>query len=97
MTQRRAGAHPRRTLPAFISDNGGAGAAQSSKTAPYSLCNSHHRALSAQEKLCGGALVEMYLARVSVRKEEDITEALWGSRESPSTISDLNRKIFERV
>ncbi len=43
------------------------------------------------------ALVEMYLAGVSVRKVEDITEALWGSRVSPSTISDLNQKIFKRV
>ena len=43
------------------------------------------------------ALVEMYLAGVSVRRVEDITEALWGSRVSPSTISDLNQKIFEHV
>lgn len=43
------------------------------------------------------ALVEMYLAGVSVRRVEDITEALWGSRVSASTISDLNQKIFERV
>ena len=43
------------------------------------------------------ALVEMYLAGVSVRRVEDITEVLWGSRVSPSTISDLNQKIFERV
>ena len=43
------------------------------------------------------ALVEMYLAGVSVRRVEDITEALWGSRVSPSTVSDLNRKIFQRV
>ena len=43
------------------------------------------------------ALVEMYLAGVSVRRVEDITEALWGSRVSPSTISDLNQKIFKRV
>jgi len=43
------------------------------------------------------ALVEMYLAGVSVRRVEDITEALWGSRVSPNTISDLNQKIFERV
>ena len=43
------------------------------------------------------ALVEMYLAGVSVRRVEDITEALWGSRVSPSTISDLNQKILERV
>lgn len=43
------------------------------------------------------ALVEMYLAGVSIRKVEGITEALWGSRVSPSTTSDLNQKIFERV
>lgn len=43
------------------------------------------------------ALVEMYLAGVSVRRVEDITEALWGNRVSPSTISDLNQKIFVRV
>ncbi len=40
------------------------------------------------------ALVEMYLAGVSVRRVEDITEALWGTRVSPSTVSDLNRKIY---
>jgi len=30
----------------------------------------------------------MYLAGVSVRRVEDISEALWGSRVSASTISD---------
>jgi putative transposase len=39
------------------------------------------------------ALIEMYLAGVSVRRVEDITEALWGTRVSPSTVSDLNSKI----
>jgi len=43
------------------------------------------------------ALVEMYLAGVSVRRVEDITEALWGTRVKPSTVSDLNRKIYERI
>ena len=38
------------------------------------------------------ALIEMYLAGVSVRRVEDITEALWGSKVSPSTISELTRK-----
>ena len=38
------------------------------------------------------ALIEMYLAGVSVRRVEDITEALWGSRVSPATISELNKK-----
>jgi putative transposase len=43
------------------------------------------------------ALVEMYLAGVSVRRVEDITEALWGSRVSPSTVSELNQKIYKRI
>lgn len=43
------------------------------------------------------ALVEMYLAGVSVRRVEDITEALWGTKVSPSTVSDLNQKIYQRI
>jgi putative transposase len=43
------------------------------------------------------ALVEMYLAGVSVRRVEDITEALWGERVSPSTVSELNQKIYARI
>jgi putative transposase len=43
------------------------------------------------------ALMEMYLAGVSVRRVEDITEALWGTRVSPSTVSDLNKKIYETI
>ena len=40
------------------------------------------------------ALIEMYLAGVSVRRVEDITEALWGSKVSASTISELNKKAY---
>lgn len=43
------------------------------------------------------ALVEMYLAGVSVRRVEDITEALWGTRVSPSTVSQLNQKIYVQI
>lgn len=43
------------------------------------------------------ALVEMYLAGVSVRRVEDITEALWGTRVSPSTVSELNQKIYAHI
>jgi len=43
------------------------------------------------------ALVEMYLAGVSVRRVEDITEALWGTKVSPSTISELNQKIYATI
>ncbi len=38
------------------------------------------------------ALIEMYLAGVSVRRIEDISEALWGAKVSPGTISNLNQK-----
>ena len=43
------------------------------------------------------ALVEMYLAGVSVRRVEDITEALWGTRVSPGTVSKLNQQIYEKI
>jgi transposase-like protein len=43
------------------------------------------------------ALIEMYLAGVSVRRVEDITEALWGTRVSPGTVSNLNKKIYQQI
>ena len=43
------------------------------------------------------ALLEMYYAGVSMRRVEDITEALWGSRVSPSTISELNQKVAGQI
>lgn len=43
------------------------------------------------------ALFKMYLAGVSVRRVEDITEALWGTKVSPGTISNLNKKAYEHI
>lgn len=43
------------------------------------------------------ALIEMYLAGVSVRRVEDITEALWGTKVSASTISELNKKAYVHI
>jgi putative transposase len=43
------------------------------------------------------ALIEMYLAGVSLRRVEDISEALWGSRVSASTVSDLNQKAYVHI
>ena len=40
------------------------------------------------------ALVEMYLAGVSMRRVESITEILWGQKVSAGTISNLNQKCF---
>src|SRR4029077_12976205 len=43
------------------------------------------------------ALIEMYLAGVWLRGVEDITEALWGPRVSPATVSTLNKKIYGQI
>jgi putative transposase len=43
------------------------------------------------------ALVEMYLAGGSVRRVEDITEALWGTKVSPGTVSRMNAKIYKTI
>ena len=40
------------------------------------------------------ALIEMYLAGVSVRRVEDITETLWGTKVSSFTISNLKQKAY---
>lgn len=43
------------------------------------------------------AMIEMYLAGVSTRRIEDVSEILWGSSVSASTVSNLNEKAFEAV
>lgn len=39
----------------------------------------------------------MYLAGVSVRRVEDITEALRVTRVSSSIVREMNKKIYERI
>lgn len=43
------------------------------------------------------AMIEMYLAGVSTRRIEDVSEILWGSTVSAATISNLNEKAFVAV
>ena len=43
------------------------------------------------------SMVEMYLAGVSTRRVEDITEILWGKSVSAGTVSNLNKKVYERI
>lgn len=43
------------------------------------------------------ALIEMYLAGVSVRRVEDVTEALWGTRVSAGVVSKLNKQVYEKI
>jgi len=45
----------------------------------------------------GEALIEMYLAGVSVRRVEDIIEAQWGSKVSPATIGERNKKAYFHI
>lgn len=43
------------------------------------------------------ALIEMYLAGVSMRRVEDITEALWVVRTSASTVSSMAQKVYTQI
>lgn len=43
------------------------------------------------------AMIEMYLAGVSTRRIEDVSEILWGSSVSAATVPDLNEKAFASV
>lgn len=43
------------------------------------------------------ALVEMYLAGVSTRRVEDISEMLWGNRISAGTLSNLNKEVYQHI
>lgn len=43
------------------------------------------------------AIVEMYLAGVSTRRVEDVSEILWGAGVSAATVSNLNEKAFAAI
>ena len=43
------------------------------------------------------SLIKMYLAGISVRRVEQIIEALWGTPVSPATVSNLNNKIQAKI
>jgi len=57
----------------------------------------HHRALRRRKSSIEEALIEMYLAGVSVCRGEDISEVLWGTKVSPGTISNLNQKSYAHI
>jgi len=65
------------------------------RTLPFetSIIERYRRRESSVEE----AMIEMYLAGVSVRRVEDVTEALWGTKVSPGTVSRLNKKIYKRI
>lgn len=43
------------------------------------------------------AIIEMYLAGVSTRRIEDVSEILWGAGVSAGTVSNLNEKAYRSV
>lgn len=43
------------------------------------------------------AMIEMYLAGVSTRRVSDVTEALFGASVSASAMSELNKKVYDRL
>ena len=49
------------------------------------------------EQRGGGPHRDVPGRRVSVHRVEDITETLWGSKVSPATISELNKKAYVHI
>ncbi|WP_033508027.1 IS256 family transposase, partial [Bifidobacterium minimum] len=43
------------------------------------------------------ALIEMYLAGVSTRRVDDISQALWGERMPSQTLSDQLKKVYSQI
>jgi putative transposase len=95
--QRSPSRYPSRPLRAQAADQAGEAKLRIPKlrqqTFETAIIERYRRRESSVEE----ALIEMYLAGVSVRRVEDITEALWGTRVSPSTVSDLNKKIYGTI
>lgn len=60
-------------------------------------CDDENEEICLTENSVEEALIEMYLAGVSVRRVEDITEALWGTKVSPGTISNFNKKAYGHI
>ena len=50
-----------------------------------------------RQKLGRGGSDRDVSGRHLVRRLEDITEAQWGTRMSPSTVSNLNKKIYAKI
>jgi putative transposase len=68
------------------------------EVAAANVRDSDHRTLSAARELSRGSAHREVSGRgVSVRRVEDITEALWGTGILPSTVSDLNKKIYGTI
>jgi len=73
------------------------GESADAEIAQADLRDGDHWALPEAEASVEEALIEMYQTDVSVRRVEDITEALSGTRVSPSTVSGLNQKIYTHI
>ena len=82
---RRAAGHPGRALHAEAGDaRRGRSTLQMPKLRKLPFETSIIERYQRRESSVEEALIEMYLAGVSVRRVEDITEALWGTRVIPS-------------
>ena len=84
-------------LRAAVTDQGRRSQPEDAEAAQPAIRDCDHRALPAAGVFRGRGTGEMYLAGVSVRRVEDITQALWGTRVSASTVSDLNQKIYMQI
>jgi hypothetical protein len=73
--QRGSSRYESRPLRAQAADQGRRGQAADTEASDADVRDGHYRALPTARELVEEALIEMYLAGVSVRRVEDITEA----------------------
>ena len=56
-----------------------------------------HRTLPAQGAERRGSLIDMYLAGVSTRRVDDISQLLWGERMPSQTLSDKLKRVYDQI
>ena len=68
-----------------------------SQIAHLDFQDSDYRARPKAGELVEEALMERCPAGISARRVEDITEAFWGTRVRPATVSNLDKKVYNRI
>ena len=91
---------PRRPLRARLHHHVGPGHAKMPKLKGMRFATAvieRYKRREPVRKTIGEAIIEMYLAGVSTRRIEDVSEILWGAGVSAGTVSNLNDKAFKAV
>src|SRR5262249_48285618 len=89
--------YPRRTLRARPADQSWRGKVEGTEAAPADVRDSHHRAVSAARELGRGGADRDVSSRGIGASGRGHHGGAVGTRVSPSTVSDLNKKIYATI